>query len=547
MRAIVGYTPDVVGRTTAIAVVATRIGGPPVDISSSVISLEVTDTLDRSPSTAKLTLSREAETWGDPATDPTSPLAIGARLSITMGDWGGTQTQVFEGQIIGGGTDTDDPLAHTSVAAVGGYASWWNRRVTSPEYINQDSDDITADLFVTWGELAFPGDFDLPGAGRNLGFMQVLERPIMDVAHDIYGPTEAVPWWDPVQEKLSTLPSDIPIVADLTLADLARGGFKSTWVKPRGTRVSVQAGTQRDITRIEIDRWTTPLNKDPLGDDIRKEGVRWASGSKGDWALPAYWAHDDETGQHYGVYDPGPPKDYLWVRFLKDETGPAGAGYVGPEGVRFVQNDPLISTDPVSVIQFGYGAGSIAEYCEELSHLHLERWEPAANRMVTQVKVVIDVEAFVPPPTGYVPGAYWERILSESDMLLDFDIIGRQMATGSLEQFFAQAWDDDLIAVHGDISWEVRNDTLLEQTNPLVAVEAEAVRQMALAIVGQHPATLSRKGQDLRLLPGDCIRTPHPRDPVDVLLWAQQVKHTWQSEGARGGTELSGYIVDTIP
>ena len=539
MRTISGYSPEQPERSLAIQVVCTPIGGSPTDITDVVQAVEVTDTLQRSPSEARVTLARQPEGWSDPIGDPASPLSVGSRLSIRMGERGGIMTQVFEGEISGGGTDSDDPLARTSIQAVSGYASWWSKAVTSPVYENADSDDIVEDLFTRWGKLSAPGDFDLPGASRILGYLQSIEQPIMPIAFDIYEPTECVPWWDPVQEKLSTLPCDIPSAADLTLAPVLRGGLSLSWARLRGTRVCVQAGTLRGITRIEIGEWTTPANLP--GGDFREEGVRWASGNKSDWAYPPYWAKSDESGIHYGQWQAG---DCLWIHFIYDSAPSTGNGYLGPEGIRFVMNNPAISTDPVSAVQIRAEEGGIDDWAA--GKPYLERWSEAGNCQVAAVKVMFhSLHLWTPPPNGYTPGAYWDIWRNDSDEPLHFDLIGRQRADDSLEQLSAQAWDDALIAAHGDILVEVRNDALLEATDPLVAVEAEAERQLAVIKVAQHPANLTLRGQDLRLLPGDCIRTPHPRDAYDVLLWAQQVKHTWSADG-RGGTEVWGYVVETI-
>jgi len=539
MRTITGYDSVVQqpGRSTAIEVILTPMGGTPMDVSAIVRSLRVSDTLERRPSEATVEFSRKTEEWSDPFV-ASSPLAAGGRLSISMGERGGVLTRIFDGEIVGGSTSSEDPVAHGPLRAVGGYHTWWRRPITSGVYSSEDSDDIIDDLFQTWGNLGAE-DFDLPGDGITLRRLQVVERTLMDVAYDIYAPAEHVPWWDPVRRKLATLSSTIPVTADLILSNHLRGHLSMGWNAPEATRIYLHGGTLQGEVRIEIGPWTTPHN---ILTDYRQEGVRWASGSKTDWANPPYWADANDTvpSRHTGTYNPG---EYLWIEFLYDWAPTTGTGYRGPEGVRFLQNNPLVSTDPVSTVEIRVEAGT--PWADILGFVTTERWDADDEIMLCHVKLRLDVALWVPGPAGYTPGDYWQLILDDTDLTISWDIKGRQMAQSALNQLSAQDWAVDLLATFGDRIREEHNDALLVEGTERASVEAESQRLLSVASKLRYPATVDLVAQDLRLLPGDCVQTPHPRDAYAVLLWAHRVEHTWGSSGI-GHTSLSGYVVGTV-
>jgi len=552
VRVVAGYAgiPESAGRSGVLQVIATPPGGAPVDITDVVKSVSVTDTLDRSASSASVELSRKVEAWQDPVGDPTSPLSSGGRLAVHMGERGGTLVRVFEGEIMGSSTATQDPVARTSIRAVGGYARWWKKSVVSPFTAMVDSDTFVVNLFEAFGELTAPGDFDLPGEGIVLTHIQVLNRPIMEAAYDIYEFRSLVPWWDPVQLKLSTLPADIPVAADITLDKANRRDIEIGMEAPEATRIMLDGGTLRNIHRVEIDTWPTLHNTDEIGGDYFREGVAWESGSKTDIVArslpaqlpPVYWADLFRGGIHYGVWGAG---DCLWLDFAKNYAeGAFGAdGYKGPEGVRFLTNDPLVSTDPVSIVVFTDWFGLEEDY---QGYVFDEEFSVAENRQRCYVRIRIEVgPAWIPPPNGYTPSRYWQFILDNIDAQIAWEIKGRQIAPESLEQLSAQAWDDDLIEQYSDIAKPVSNEALLVSGSERRGVEVEAKRQMAVVKVARYPARLTLDGQDLRILPGDCIQTPHPRDAYDVLIWARQVSQTCDDSGA-ARTEVQGYVVGTV-
>ncbi len=548
MRIISGYDPTGPDRETAIEVTATPAGESAVDITDIVRSVRVMDTLERAPSTAQLELERQPESWNDPVGDSSSPLTPGSRLEIKMGERGGTMTRIFDGEILSGETGEQDPAARTPIRAVGGRQHWWKRKVVSEVYTSQDSDNIVKDMFQDFGGLG-PTEFDLPGDGRIITYLQTFERPIMAVAFDLYEPAEHVPWWDPVQQKLSTLDCDIPASADVTLPRSLRRDPKFGWQVPEATRVIVDGGTLRNVERVEVNTWSTVVNRLSTG-ELYDEGVRWAAGTKTDALVRSalytdspYWADAWGNNPHWGIWQQG---DYLYINFAKNlmDTSWGDDGYKGPVGIRFLTNNPAISTEPVSILVFtqtfgekGLWQGAVFE--EEFSTVENRQ------RCYVQIRVDVDDQA-MPPPGGYMPGKYWqEMILDDSDVQISWDITGRQVAPDSLEQLSAQAWDDDLIAAHGDVLKQVSNETLLVENQERKAVEDEAVRQMEVVKVARYPAVLPLAGQDLRLLPGDCIRTAHPRDDYDVLVWARQVQHTWE-EGGRAQTQIQGCVVGTV-
>ncbi len=163
---------------------------------------------------------------------------------------------------------------------------------------------------------------------------------------------------------------------------------------------------------------------------------------------------------------------------------------------------------------------------------------------VMPVKLRIDPTGWNPPPDGKAPG-YWWQLVVEGDGAISFDVKGMQMAESALEQLSAQAWDDELMAQFGDHLLQVNNEALLVSGSERAAVEAEALRQLELVKVKRYRASVTLGGQDLRLLPGDCLQTPHPRDDYEVLVWAHQVTHFWEvREGGR--TSVAGYVVGTV-
>jgi len=558
VRVIAGYAgiPESASRNAVFQVIATGPGGAPTDITDVVKSIRVSDTLGRASSVASVELSRKVEAWDDPVGDPASPLAAGGRLAIHMGERDGTLVRVFEGEITGSSTGTQDPVARTPVRAVGGYVRWWKNQVTSAEVTFENSDVFVEDLFEAYGELIGPGDFDLPGEGIVLTTAQVLGRPIMDAAYDVYEFRSFVPWWDPVQLKLSTLAADIPAAADITLAVANRRDIDVGQRAPEGTRIQLDGGTLQGIERVEIDTWPTLHNLDFVGApaDYFFEGVAWEQGSKNDAtarSLPAtfpspYWADAGRTAPsiQYGAWVAG---NWLWLDFAKNlMTGALGAdGYKGPEGVQFLLNLPMVSTDPVSILLFTETFGVAADYYGEIFD---EEFEAATNRQRCYCRIGIDATnpLWVPVPAGYTPGDWWQQVfLDNADALLSWEIKGRQLAPNSLEQLSAQAWDDAMIALHGDIPKQVSNALLLPQGEEREATELEAKRQLAVMLAARYPATLSLEGQDLRILPGDCIQTPHPRDAYDVLVWAQQVEQIIDTSGA-AHTEIQGFVVGTV-
>lgn len=360
----------------------------------------------------------------------------------------------------------------------------------------------------------------------------------MEAACDIYEFAEHVPWWDPVQLKLSTLPLDIPAAADLALPAKMRKGLNLSWGPPEATRVYVHGGSVRSFTRIEIGHWTTPHN---YAEEPRYEGVRWASGSKSDLANDPYWAEWNEADPHTGVWTPG---DYLWIEFIYGYVrgDPAGAqGYSGPEGVRFLQNDPLISTSAISAVQISAETtwwDTIRGWVVE------EEWHAEIEVMSCHVRLRIDPVGKAPPGDGYTPAQWWDLVLNDSDIVINWEVIGRQMETEQLHELSAQAWDASLMDTFGDVMREVRNEALLVSGAERAAVEAESQRQLAMILAQRNPASLELESQDLRLLPGDCLQTRHPRDAYDVLVWLWQMRQKWS--GGKATTGMSGYVVGTV-
>ncbi len=378
MRSIAGYDEIVArpGRRAALQVTVTPPGGSAMDITDLVKSVMVTDNLSGDPSTAEVALSRSRQSWNDPL-GTGSPLAPGGRMAVKMGETGGSLVTVFDGEIATGSTSADSPVARTRLQAVGGYRAWWSRQVTSPGYTAQTRDAIVQDLFQRFGGLS-AGDFDLPGGTETLAYLQVMGRPIMEAARDIYAPAERVPWWDPGQGKLSTLSLAIPDAADLVVPVTLRGRCELQWTVPEATRVLVQGGSVRDLVRIEIGEWPLPdryqtgnpglIYQDPPA------GVRWASGNKSDNVEPPspYWADANDTpeSRHWDSYNEG---DYLWVQLYGEYSPDVGTGYRGPDGVRFLINDDGSSVSLVEITEYPGDPSGAQGYVVE------ERWNADAR------------------------------------------------------------------------------------------------------------------------------------------------------------------------
>jgi hypothetical protein len=512
------------------------------DITSVVQGVRVTDTLERSPSTAAIGLSRQVEAWEDPIGNDAALLQAGTAITVEMREYGmASWVRIFDGEIISGKLSSELPIARNVINAVSGKEMWWTKPVTFEEYTATDTDDIVEDLFVDHGGLATPADFDLPGVARVLTWVQGIEQSIMELAFKLYEPMDRVPYWDPVQQKLSTLDTSIPIAADLVLSDVDKARLSFDWGFPSATRVSMQGGALRDLQRIEIGYWPTPSDR-AAGNPLKPEGVRWASGSKHDWAEPPWWAESDGSNPHYGVYDAGPPKDYLWVRFLYDWAPTTGTGYRGPEGIEFILNDPLVSTDPVSQGRYRVEQGSLSSTYFQFT-VETERFDADEQIQLCWMLVRMECDSWTPAPAGKLPDAYWQEIL-DATTPISWDIYGRQLQEGSLDQHHAQVWDTDLIDVHGDRQIEVRNETLLQTTDGYKAVEDEAARLLVLEKAKRYPGRIPLVGQDLRLLPGDCVQVDHPRQSRTLLVHARTVEQSW--ENGKASTNVSGIVVGTV-
>ena len=537
MKVIAGYDATVTGSTkrgSIIRVICTRPGPVAIDITSAVQVVSVTDTLEPAPSRASVQISRGmADGWLDP-TAALSPWEPGNRISIEMGEVGGVLTCIFEGTIMSGGDNSGVPEARNTIQAIGGNAQWWQRRVTTENYLATDTDDIVEDVFETWGGLTAPGDFNLPGVARILSAMQSLEQAIMPLAFDLYAAQSVIPWWDPVALQLTTLDAAIPGGPDIILPDVQRSQLNLSWATPDSTRVRLEGGVQQPVVRVEIGQWTTPYNKFVVGPDNRHVGLRWASGGINDAHEPPFWAQSDGTFPHGGLWAAG---DYLWVEFYgQQDVG--GDGYRGPEGVEWIMNDPLVSVDPVNFVVVK-AIGIALLFPPTLGYIEHDRFNTTEDRQIASVLLSLNA-----PAPGFTDAEKWAAIISTGSPL-DFELWGRQKEPNSAQQISAQDWDDTGITAHGDQAEQIRNATLLTATAPYSDVEAESVRLMAVEEALRLPATVELAGQDLRLQPGDCISTPHPRDAYNVYIWIRTVTQKWTSSKAT--TSLVGSVIGTNP
>lgn len=539
MRVIAGYDDllKLPERHVQLHVTAGPAGGPFVDVTSAVKQITVQESLERQAGSATIERARGPEAWSDPMPGVSSPLADGNLLLVEMQEGEFGWIALFQGQIASGGTSSQNPASRGSIQALAGNQLWWRRPVTSEAYTAHEIDAIIEHLFTDWGGLA-PGDFDLPGISRVLASLQVKQRTLMDVAFDLYEPLWRVPYWDPATLKLSTLDVSIPGAADAVIEPMIRGDLNVGWAAPEATRVALSAGVLSGITRVEIGGWTTPVN---FIIDYREEGVVWARGSKGDPVMmvgggyECYWALADGTDrQGPGVAWPG-ALYFLWVNLVQEY-----GFYWGPEGVRFLTNDPMISTDAVSIVAM---TGALSAFC--IARLMQEGYSGTAHKQYGWVSLVVDADGALPahPPTGHTAYAYWQDLVG-AEGALDFEVWGRQAADDSAEQLTAQDWDAALMAQFGDRVRSVQNATLALLVDPYTGVEVEVQRQKSLAGYSRYPASVNLKGLDLRLQPGDVLQTPHPRDACDVLLWVRSVGHGW-SDG-RASTDVSGYIVGIV-
>lgn len=545
MRVIAGYTPEAPARRTRLRVTVSD-GITSIDLTALYIveAASVTDSARREASSATVELQRREEAWNDPIGDASSPLSLGNRLLIEMGEEGGVLTAIFEGEITDCGTGAESPGARTTLQAMSGREQWWNLPRTSPLYTTEETDAIVVDLFERYGGLTAPADFDLPGISRVIGRLQGMEKPIMATALDLYEPSDLMPWWDPVSLKLSTLDLSVPGVPDLVLSDAVRGSIELDVRPPEATRVKLAGGTKHNVVRLEIGEWTTPANYLP-GANRRQAGVEWARGGKADWHLPPFYARiadDDPLWRWWGVWELAahPPQDWLWVIY-QSEWDTDGTGYRGPEGVEFAVNDPGISTDAVShaeLVPEGWGAGVV----DITTFVTQERFGATENRQIAWVKLRVDPADIPGGPAGKTAEQLWQLVL-DSDDVLGWIVKGRQVDRTTLHQYTAQAWDNNLIARFGDRSFDAENQTLYVAAAPYTAAELEAKRLMERMRWTQYPASVELEGQDLRLLPGDTIQTRHPRQAILCTIWSERVTQAWR--GDKATTSVEGYVVET--
>jgi len=571
MRAIASYDPAVPGRSVQLRVEATIPGGATTDISDAISRLSVTDTLERSPSKASVEISRGPQAWTDPLGGRSSPMAAGNRLKIEMGERGGAWVTVFEGEVLEGGTSASMPSARATLEAVGGQRRWWDLPITSPVYEAVTPQAIITDLFERYGGLE-AGDISLPALAVEIAYLQVLERPIMDVAFDLLEPQGYIPWWNPETLRLETLIATLKIAPDVELAGVLRDSIDLSWPAPDQTRTTLQAGSLRDQARVEIGAWTFPL--DPASRAQPPEGVNWARGSKADTIPPGgagvdcFWGLPDGSGLHVGW---GIAGDWLWVPMSGDWKAIAGAGgwgYRGPEGVRFLYNDPLESTEPTSMVLFtevypqegpdipppdpdaAYHGRTAMPSDPLWPYGGNEEWIEGENRHVGVVWIGIDLTHI------YAAGVHWSPIIfpspeaawnefwgGDSNGAIDFEVYGRQVSLDIMEQLHSQAWTPADVAKFGSRGSAATNDTLALVTDPYNAVEAEVQRLHALAEAARYPARVPLQGHDLRLLPGDCVEAPHPEDDYELIVWLRSVTHGW--EKGKGATGLDGWVTDT--
>ena len=527
MRIMPGGYAAATALTKRTSIIRVICGPASTDITSAVQAVSVTDTLEMAPSRASVQISRGmADGWVDPTT-ANSPWAPGNHISIEMSEVGLALVCIFEGVIVSGGDNSGVPEARNTIQAIGGNPQWWSRAVTTQNYLAQETDFIVEDVFKTWGGLA-AGDFTLPGFGRILSAMQSLERAIMPLAFDLYATQDLIPWWDPAALKLTTLDAAKPGAVDVVLPDVQRRQLNLSWATPNPTRVRLEGGVQQPVVRVEIGQWTTPYNKFVVGPDNRHVGLRWASGGINDAHEPPYWAQEFGGAPHGGLWLAG---DYLWVEFYGQIDAPGGIGYRGPEGVEWIMN--VAPPPPVNFVVIK--AVGIALLFPTIGTAEHDRFNTTEDRQIASVLLRLNA-----PAPGFTEDEKWAAILATGDPL-DFELWGRQKEPNSAQQISAQAWDDTGITAHGDQGEQIRNATLLTATAPYSDVEAESVRLMGIETALRLPAAVELAGQDLRLLPGDCISTPHPRDAYNVWVWIRTVTQKWTS--GRATTSLVGSVI----
>jgi len=534
MRTIAGYTgvPEAEVRGTQLRIIATSILGVPTDLTNVVRSVSVSDSCLRTASSATVELSRDAAAvWEDPIGGVDSPLTPGSHLSIEMGERDGTLVRIFDGTITEGDLGSDFPAARDSITAIGGKPEWWTTQLTTAIYTAGNVSDLVEAIFVAHGGLIAPGDFDLPAATRVITKIQGINVPIMNLAADLYEPLEYCPWWDPTQQKLSTLDCAIaplsatPVIPSLLLADAQRGQLRLQWREPEATRVLVRGGSRGIQRRLEVAEWEMPGPLTDSGDS----GVDWASGSKNDKYDDVWWADITGLPKNHGARAAG---EYLWVQ-LHSEWGEDGWGYRGPGGVDFLVGGSHIEIDPSSTLGFLGGVCLAALVVGD----HIGATE---DRIIADALFAFNVTVLVPPPPTSSPDLAWASIVGGADTLA-FDFRGAQIDDDALEQLTAQAWDSALISQFGERRQEYTNAALYVTGDVIGAVEAEAVRRLAKIVFEQHQASLSLIGQDLRILPGDTIQVAHPRQDVNVIIQASTVTQTW-NEG-KGSTNVEGFVV----
>lgn len=523
MRAITGYDAEARGRNVSCRAVLTKPDLSTLDISDYLMSVQVTDALGE-PSRAQLEVA-----WGrdsdldDPSLATDSWLAAGNGLTIEFAEPGVDWVRVFDGTVVEGTASSDGTAVRLQLGAVGGRTIWWDVPITSAEYAGLAPEAVVKALFVAYGGLADPTDFDLPATGRVLTRVQIERQSLMQAAANLLAPSGYAPWWNPVELKLTALPTggNTPV---RTVAATNLGRVAISWRAPGATRVKLDAGQVQGIQRLEIGDWPTPSTSA----SSERWGVTIASGSKSDWYDACYWADVSGNAPHAN-YSSG---DYLWVQLIGTEDHGDGSGYRGPEGVDFLRSGwSTVWFDPENS-QIDIGA-SVTN----------ERWGEDEDCYIASALLRIDVTGLTPAPrAGEEAEHYWSQLVNSSDITIAFEIVGRQLGEEQVEQLHAEAWDDDLIAVFGDRATDESNPTLLTATATRANVEAEAERLLARLLERRCMGEAELIGMDLRLVPGDCLSLPHPRQGGTYVLRADSLAHSWKAGGG-SRTSISGPVL----
>ena len=449
-------------------------GAPnPIDVTQYVTGLSVSSSLRDSGQGASISLSNAGGEF-EPVAGTLHHLVLAglAKYTIEVGDldqYGvATYHDLFVGWVAEGGAHWDAASQTVTLQLGVRDRDVLNQQITSSQYgdplagvpVYWDVNDIITDLFVKYGGLADPADFDLGACVFTLCGYQAENQGLMTAGLDLLRPKNMRLWFD--------------YDGHLTSGPLVPAAWGSLLTIPSDVIDSIEGPVSRrpDATRVLVTGAPIPVVYAIIG-----EAILLGRG---------YYAYDHPSGNR--VRD---GLDAIRVSYPSDYSAMYVMG--GPQGQMF----RYACCELRNIV---FGVGGLGDFA--VSTPHIEPLTDLWNATTEQHEVTV----------------HWDTGVNDALWIdFTFEVWGYPAALVTTPPD-TQAWDDALITAFGDLKSSIQCKAAM--TYPDVDAIAQTEKLFFQKSTLQADVTL--RHVDLRMEPGDVV-TVTRRDGGTYVLWIQSI------------------------